>query len=349
MARDAGLAIRFSTVHRRSMLKTSPMKVIIDTDPGVDDALAILLALASPELDVVGITTVCGNVPVGQGTKNLFRVLNLLKPPSGLLVGQGAARPLEEDLITAVQVHGSDGLGELDGVLTAGGVPRYPAVRLPQVLPTAQDVWKECIRRYPDEVTLITLGPLTNVAVGLKVNPLTVQKFRAVVAMGGAIGVPGNVSPVAEFNMYVDPHAAHRVFRASLPLMLVPLDVTTRVGVTRADLGTWVTACPHPIGRLVADMTSKAFDFAEQVEGHGLFYFHDPVAILSVVDASLLRTEALHVDIEMIGRVSRGATVADRRSRKPEEKADPNMQVAVGIEADRALQLIRSRLCPWLS
>lgn len=345
----AGPPCHGSAGYRHSMLNTPPVKVIIDTDPGVDDALAILLALASPELDVVGITTVCGNVPVGQGTKNLFRLLNQVNTPSGLLVGQGAARPLEEELITAMRVHGSDGLGELDAVLTPGGMPRYPAVRLPPMLPTAQDVWSECIRRYSDEVTLITLGPLTNVAVGLKVNPLTVQKFRAVVAMGGAIGVPGNVSPVAEFNMYVDPHAAHRVFRASLPLTLVPLDVTTRVGVTRAGLGAWVDASPDPIGRLVADMTSKAFDFAEEVEGHGLLYFHDPVAILSVVDASLMRTEALHVDIEMVGRVSRGATVADRRSRKPEEKADPNMQVAVGIEADRALQVIRSRLCPWSS
>lgn len=331
------------------MLNTPPLKVIIDTDPGVDDALAILLALASPELDVVGITTVCGNVPVGQGTKNLFRVLNQVKLPSGLLVGQGAARPLEEELMTAMQVHGNDGLGELDGILTPGGMPRYPAVRLPQVLPTAQDVWSECVRRYPGEVSLITLGPLTNVAVGLKVNPLTVQKFRTVIAMGGAIGVPGNISPVAEFNMYVDPHAAHRVFHASLPLTLVPLDVTTRVGLTRAGLAAWVEASDHAIGRLVADMTSKAFDFAEGVEGHGQLYFHDPVAVLAAVDASLMRTEALHVDIEMIGRVSRGATVADRRSRKPEEKAVPNMQVAIEIDVDRALHLLRSRLCPWSS
>lgn len=180
------------------MQRPSPTKVILDTDPGVDDALALLLAFASPELQVVGVTTVCGNVPVGQATKNLFRLLNVVQPPPGLLVGQGAARPLEEDLVTAVQVHGSDGLGELDSVLAEEGTPRYPQVRLPSVLSTAQDVWNECVRRYPDEVTLITLGPLTNVAVALKVNPLTVQKFRSVIVMGGAIGVPGNVAPAAE-------------------------------------------------------------------------------------------------------------------------------------------------------
>jgi inosine-uridine nucleoside N-ribohydrolase len=103
------------------MQRPSPTKVILDTDPGVDDALALLLAFASPELQVVGVTTVCGNVPVGQATKNLFRLLNVVQPPPGLLVGQGAARPLEEDLVTAVQVHGSDGLGELDSVLAEEG------------------------------------------------------------------------------------------------------------------------------------------------------------------------------------------------------------------------------------
>jgi inosine-uridine nucleoside N-ribohydrolase len=329
------------------MRNTSPTKVIIDTDPGVDDALAILLALASPELDVVGITTVCGNVPVGQGTKNLFRLLHLLNPPPGLLVGQGAARPLEEDLETAVHVHGSDGLGELDSLLTAEGAMRYPSVRLPPLLSTAQDVWNECVRRYQDDITLITLGPLTNVAVALKVNPLTVQKFRSVIVMGGAIGVPGNVSPVAEFNMYVDPHAAHRVFHAALPLTLVPLDVTTRVGVARDVIKAWTSASHDPRSRIVADMTGKALNFAEQVEGHGLLYFHDPTAVLAAIEPSLLKTEPLYVDVEVAGRLSRGATVADRRHRRTEEKANPNMQVSLDIDAERALSIIRSRLCPW--
>jgi inosine-uridine nucleoside N-ribohydrolase len=262
------------------------------------------------------------------------------------LVGQGAARPLEEDLVTAVQVHGSDGLGELDSVLAEEGTPRYPQVRLPSVLSTAQDVWNECVRRYPDEVTLITLGPLTNVAVALKVNPLTVQKFRSVIVMGGAIGVPGNVAPAAEFNMYVDPHAAHRVFQASLPLTLVPLDVTTRVGVTRESLMTWVAESRAPLARMTTDMTRKAFEFAEKVEGHGLFYFHDPLAVLAAVDSSLLKVEPLHVSVEMAGRVSRGITIADRRQRTPEEKARPNMRVADDVDVDRTLSLLRNRLCP---
>ena len=326
------------------MSQPFPTKVIIDTDPGVGDALAILLALQSPELEVVGVTTVCGNVPVGQATKNLLRVLNFVKTPPGLLVGQGAARPLEENLVTT-RAYGGDGLGELDHVYSAAGVPRYPSAHLPPSLPTAQEVWNECVRRYPDEVTLIMLGPMTNLALGLKVNPLTVQKFHSVMAMGGAIGVPGNIVPAAEFNMYIDPHAAHRVFQAALSLSLVPLDVTTRVSVTRNLLATWTAESTDSLGHLMTDLTNKAFDFAEE-EGHGRFYFHDPLTVLATIAPSLMTMEPLHVAVETSGQIARGVTIADRRPRKPEQKEAPNMRVAVDVDVDRALQLLRNRLCP---
>jgi purine nucleosidase/pyrimidine-specific ribonucleoside hydrolase len=329
------------------MQQRTPTRVIIDTDAGADDALAILLALASPELEVVGVTTVCGNVPVGQATKNLFRILALTKAPPGLLVGQGAARPLEEELVTAVRVFGGDGLGDLDEMRTAGGVSRYPQARLPPLLSTAQDVWNDCVRRYPDELTLITLGPLTNVALSLKVNPLTVHRFHSVIVMGGAIGVPGNVAPAAEFNIYVDPHAAHRVFQASLPLTLVPLDVTTKVWVERDTVAAWAAESHDPTVRIVTDVTGKAFDFAERVEGHGRFYFHDPLAVLAAVDPSLMTLESMQVSIEKAGSVARGMTIADRRILKPEQRPVPNVQVAVDVDAPRALNHLRSRLCPW--
>lgn len=329
------------------MQRRTPTRVIIDTDSGADDALAILLALASPELEVVGVTTVCGNVPVGQATKNLFRILDLAKTPSELLVGQGAARPLEEDLVTAVKVFGGDGLGDLDEILSPGGSPRYPPARLPPLLSTAQEVWNDCVRRYPGELTLITLGPLTNVALALKVNPLTVRRFHSVIVMGGAIGVPGNVAPTAEFNIYVDPHAAHRVFQASLPLTLIPLDVTTKVWAARGTLATWAAESRDPLGRIVADVTGKAFDFAEQVEGHGRFYFHDPLAVLAAIDPSMMTMESLHVSVEKVGPVARGMTIADRRIFKPEQRPVPNMLVAVDVDVPRTLDLLRSRLCPW--
>jgi purine nucleosidase/pyrimidine-specific ribonucleoside hydrolase len=328
------------------MQRRSPTKVIIDTDPGVGDALAVLLALQSPEIEVVGVTTVCGNVPVGQATKNLLRILSLVKTPPGLLIGQGAARPLEENLVTS-DAYGSDGLGDLDHVLSAAGIPRYPPVCLPPSLPTAQEVWNDCVRRYPDEITLITLGPLTNLALGLKVNPLTVQKFHAVIAMGGAIGVPGNIVPAAEFNMYVDPHAAYRVFQSALSLTLVPLDVTTRVSMTRDLLATWIAGSTDSLGHLMTDLTDKAFDFTEELEGHGKFYFHDPLTVLATVAPSLLAIEPLHVAVEIAGHISRGVTIADRRPRKPERKAVPNMRVAVDVDVQQAVQLLRTRLCPW--
>jgi inosine-uridine nucleoside N-ribohydrolase len=321
-----------------------PTRVVIDTDPGLDDALAILLALRSPELDVVGITTVCGNVPVGQATKNLFRVLSLL-PPSSVLVGQGAARPLEYPLATAAAFHGTDGLGELDRFVDEAGVCRYAAPRLPAVLPTAQEVWQECGRRYSGELVLITLGPLTNVALALKVSPATVHRFTRIIAMAGAIAVPGNVTPAAEFNVFVDPHAAKRVLQAGLPLTLIPLDVTSQVGYDRKRIAELAEGSCDEITRFIADALGRGFDFAETVEGHGRVYLHDPLAVAAGIDRSLFTMEPLHVEVEATGEAARGATIADRRILLPEHKTKPNVQVALGIDLARVMRLFEDRLC----
>jgi inosine-uridine nucleoside N-ribohydrolase len=318
--------------------------VVIDTDPGLDDALAILLALRSPELEVLGMTTVCGNVPVGQATKNLFRVLSLLSSPS-VLVGQGAARPLEYQLATAAAFHGTDGLGELDRFVDEAGACRYPAPRLPAALPTAQEVWQECGRRYPGELVLITLGPLTNVALALKVSPATVQRFTRIIAMAGAIAVPGNVTPVAEFNVYVDPHAAKRVLQAGLPLTLVPLDVTTQVGYDRSRLAALTQGSCDGVTCFIADALGRGFDFAETVEGHGQVYLHDPLAVAAAVDPSLIRTDSLYVEVETVGETTRGATIADRRTLRPEHKAKSNVQVGMGLDVGRTMALFEERLC----
>lgn len=323
-----------------------PTRVVIDTDPGADDAIAILLAVTSPELEVVGITTTCGNVPVGQATRNLLRVLSLVKTPPSLLLGQGAARPLEEELVTATQVHGSDGLGDLDQFLDAQGAPRYPQPRLPSVLSTAQEVWNESLRRYPSGLSLIMLGPLTNLAVALRVSPALVQRFHSIIVMGGAVGVAGNVAPGAEFNMYVDPHAASRILQASLPTTLVPLDVTHRVRADRAAVAAWAAESRDPLARFLVDVTGRAFDFAEKVEGHGGLYFHDPLAVLAAIDPTLFKFEPMHVAVETTGRVTRGMTIADRRALKPEYKSRPNVRVAVDVDVDRAAAVIRNRLCP---
>lgn len=325
---------------------TGPQRVIIDTDPGVDDALAILLALRSPEIEVVAITTVCGNVPVGQATKNLFRTLNLVKAPPELLIGQGAGRPLQQQLVNAANVFGADGLGELDRFRNPDGSPLYPDANLPATLPTAQDVWRECVRRYPDELTLITLGPLTNLAVAMRVDPTTVGRLRGVISMGGAIAVPGNVSPAAEFNMYVDPHAAQRAIQVSVPMTLIPLDVTTHVSLSRTALRRLTAKTRDPVCRFVGHATGSALAFAEEVEGHGLLHLHDPLAVAVAIDPSFVKLTPLHVEVETEGQTTRGMTLADRRSLQAEHKSAPNLHVALAVDAMRVLSLVRGRLCP---
>lgn len=322
-----------------------PKRVIIDTDPGVDDALAILLALRSPELEVVAITTVCGNVPVEQATRNLFLVLNLVKPPSGLLIGQGAARPLLRPLETATHVHGANGLGELDRFHNQDGSPRYRQPVLPRSLPTAQEVWEECLRQYPDELTLITLGPLTNLARALEADLAPVHKLREVISMGGAIAVPGNVTPAAEFNICVDPHAAQRVFQSGLPITLVPLDVTIQVALSRDTIHALAADAADPVAQFLADATGPALAFAEQVEGIPHFPLHDPLAVAVAIDPRLVGLVPLHVEVETEGPVTRGMTVADRRSLRADHKAPPNLQAALTVDAAQVLTLFQERLC----
>ncbi len=327
------------------MTLTNKKRVIIDTDPGVDDALAILLALRSPELDVVAITTVCGNVPVEQATRNLFRVLSLVKPPPGLLIGQGAAKPLVRSLETATRVHGTDGLGNLDRFRNQDGSLRYPQMEVPRTLPTAQEVWTECARHYPNELTLITLGPLTNVAQALDADPWLARPLCQVICMGGAVTVPGNVTPAAEFNIYVDPHAAQRVFQSGLPITLVPLDVTMQVTLSRDTIHRLTGKVTDPVCRFLGDVTGPALDFSAQIEGKALFPLHDPLAVAVAIAPTLVKLTPLHVQVETDGRATLGMTLADRRAVRPSQKAEPNLHVALKVDAQRALKIFRERLC----
>lgn len=328
------------------MRRTRPRPVVIDTDPGVDDALAILLALRSPELDVVGITTVCGNVPVDQATRNLLRVLRLVRSSSRILLGQGAASPLERALETATHVHGPDGLGDLDRFKNRDGTLRYPQADRLRSLPGPLEVWRECMERYPGELSLITLGPLTNLAQVLESDPALVKRFHSISCMAGAIAVPGNVRRVAEFNVYVDPDAAEQVLQAGLPLTMVPLDVTTQVTMNRRTIHTLTRRSTHPVSRFFGDATGYALDFAERVEGRPVFPFHDPLVVAIMVDPTLVRVQALHVNVETEGRYTLGATVADRRMIVDREKPPPNVSVAMQVDVNRALRLFRERLCP---
>jgi inosine-uridine nucleoside N-ribohydrolase len=323
-----------------------PERVIIDTDPGIDDALALLLAFRSPEIEIAAITTVSGNVPVKVATRNVFTILSLLRPDRRPLVAVGASKPLEKDSIFATAVHGRDGLGGFDRRYDTSGRPRYTA---PLGTPSHRTAVEEILFHLsssPHALTLIALGPLTNVAQAIEMDRTAMATLKRVVLMGGAFTVPGNVTPVAEFNIYVDPHAARIVFDAGIPLTVVGLDVTRRVRLTRKTLETEIVPCETTISQFVCDATSDLFAMVREEEGTRLGVpLHDPLAVGAVIDPSFVASEAMHVEIERTGEFTEGMTVADRRSIRADLKKPPNADVCVDVDASRFLSFFLERLC----
>lgn len=322
-----------------------PFPVLIDTDPGIDDALALILALRSPECSVEAITTVAGNAPVEQCTRNVFRVLETARPTRRPLVGQGVATPLVRPLVTASDVHGEDGLGDLDRLRNSDGTPRYRETAITLSGLDGPDLILEMAGRFPDELILVALGPLTNLALALQQNPDRMSRLRRVVVMGGAISVPGNITPAAEFNFYVDPEAAAYVLAGGLPIELVPLDVTRMVVLEEPALAARTVFSPDPLERFISDFTQRGFDFAAEVGSMGIT-LHDPLAVGVALDPSLVGFEPLHVEVECAGKVTRGASLADRRPIPSDRKAPPNCRVATSVDAQRFLSFFLDRLCP---
>ena len=260
-----------------------PRPVAIDTDPGIDDALALMLALRSPELRVELITTVAGNVPVSMATANARRILALLAPPVWPAVAQGLGRPLRRPLHTATAFHHDDGLGGVTHLRHPDGSLCYPVPEQPAVHRQAVQRLLQVVQRYGRDLTMIALGPLTNIARAIQLAPALMQQLGRLVIMGGAIGVPGNVSPVAEFNIFVDPHAADVVCRAGLPITLVPLDVTTQVRLTRDFLQHAGQGSATPLMSAVHDLTQQPL----HSQGEGIA-MHDPLAVAVAIDPSLV-------------------------------------------------------------
>ncbi len=322
------------------------MRVIIDTDPGVDDALALLLALRSPELQVEAITTVNGNVPLEQATRNAALLLELFDPGTRPILARGAARPLGRGFIRTRSVHGSDGLGELNRLRNPDGTQRYPSPHLPLDIPDAVEVLLDLISRYPEELGLITLGPLTNLAYALEADEKRVKGLREVVTMGGAIRVPGNISPAAEFNIAADPHAARRVFRSGLPIRLVPLDVTEGVCLDSMEIEALAQAMGDPLGPFLRDVTAKAVEYMKAVRGVTGIILHDPLAVGLAVDPTMARTTFLPVDVETGEGITRGMTLADLRTIRDDLKQSPNLQVAVEVAPERFISFFKERVCP---
>jgi purine nucleosidase len=305
-------------------------KIIIDTDPGQDDAVAILLALASPELDVVGITAVAGNVPLSWTEKNARKVCELAGRPDVRVFG-GAVRPLMRSLVTAEHVHGKTGL---DG-------PHLPEPQMKLQAQHAVDFIVETLMvGEPGTITLCPLGPLTNIALALIREPAIAPRIAEIVLMGGGYFEQGNVTPSAEFNIYVDPHAAEIVFAAGVPITMMPLDVTHKALTTRARVEA-IRAIGNGVGRATAEM----LDFFERydVEKYGSDGgpLHDPCVIAWLLRPDLFSGRQCNVAVETRSELTLGATVVDWWGITDAPK---NAFVAREIDSDGFFALLTERL-----
>lgn len=275
-------------------------KIIIDTDPGQDDAVAILLALGSPELEVLGITCVAGNVPLALTTKNA-RIVCELAGRRDVKIFAGCDRPLLRPLVTAEYVHGKTGL---DGIA-------LPEPTMPLQDQHAVDFIIETLRsEAPGTVTLCPLGPLTNIATAFRRAPEIISKVEQIVLMGGAYFEVGNTTPAAEFNIYVDPQAAEIVFKCGAPVVVVPLDATHKALTTRPRIEAF-RALGTPVGAAVASWTDffERFDMAKYgSEGAPL---HDPCVIAWLLRPDLFEGRFINVEIETHSELTMGMTVAD--------------------------------------
>lgn len=317
----------------------APRLVAIDTDPGIDDALALMLALRAPELRVELITTVAGNVPVPLATANARRVLGMLALPSWPVLAQGAGRPLRRPLHTATAFHHHDGLGGITTLRRPDGQAWYPVPEKPAVRSRAVQHLVQLVQRYGGAATIIALGPLTNIARAIQHAPAVMRQLGHLVIMGGAIGVPGNVSPVAEFNIFVDPHAADVVFRSGLPMTLVPLNVTRQVRLTADMLRCTCRGATTHLRQAIQHLTQHALH--SQSAGIAL---HDPVAVAVAIDPSVVTCTTLPVCVETRGHDTMGMTVADQRPATFWSRTMPRLAVALEVDTPRVLALFTTRV-----
>ncbi|NNF71832.1 MAG: nucleoside hydrolase, partial [Rhodobacteraceae bacterium] len=279
----------------------SARKIIIDTDPGQDDAVAILLALGSPdEIEVLGITAVAGNVPLPLTERNA-RIVCELAGRRDIPVFAGCEAPLKRKLVTAEHVHGKTGL---DG-------PQLPDPTMPLQDTHAVDFIIETLRREaPGTVTLCPIGPLTNIATAFERAPDIVERVEEIVLMGGAYFEVGNITPAAEFNIYVDPEAAEIVFKSGVRLTVMPLDVTHKA-LTTAPHVAGFRAMGTEVGRMVAEWTDFFERFDKEKYGSEGAPLHDPCVIAYLLQPELFSGRYVNVEIETVSALTRGMTVAD--------------------------------------
>jgi purine nucleosidase len=322
-------------------------KVIIDTDPGTDDAMAIMLALNSPEIDVKALTVVPGNVTAAQGLDNALRLVSLANR-CDIAVAAGAQHPLFQKLVTAEFWHGKNGLGNVE-------LPPSKCKLDPRWAP---DLIIEMVHANPHEITLVPIGPLTNIALAIEKDPSIVPLVKEVVIMGGSI-TGGNVNAAAEFNIYDDPEAAQVVFQAGWPLTMVGLDVCNKTLLTRKHMEA-LAKNPGPISGFIYKVADYLVSLSEKIGDPGTAMF-DPLAVGVAIDSTLVQAPLMHVDVETRGEFTRGETVANRQGfidrqvlqHSPNgdryvidgvEKVTPNAKVATEVNTEKFLQMFISRI-----
>jgi inosine-uridine nucleoside N-ribohydrolase len=343
---------------------SSPARVMIDTDPGVDDAFALLLAMRSPELKIEGITAVAGNVPLELTLPNALRMVEVAGR-TDIPVAAGAKAPLLRRLVSATYAHGENGLG--------GAV--FPEPKTKPVDQPAAEFIRANVRKHPGELTLITVGPLTNVATALSLDSELAGMIPRIVMMGGSLS-GGNITPAAEFNIYVDPEAARIVFQSGIPITMVGLDVTRKTGLREEHLRR-LEAAQNPISQAAANIGRHVIEHHRQ---QGFLVdpnMHDSLAMAAFLDPSLLKWQEYYVDVETTGELTAGETLGysptagDLRRRPDAEKEAaakmtirgsaptlatirsspvirdkyaPNANVAMNVDSERFFSLLIGRL-----
>lgn len=306
-----------------------PTRIILDTDPGADDALAILLMLASPEIKLEALTTVHGNVSIDKTTRNALAILEFLK--ADIPVARGCSRPLIKSPHNwGDAVHGASGLGQA----------KLPEPKTKPVELHAVDYLIQRFLAEPKELTLFAVGPLTNVALAIRKEPCFAEAVKELVIMGGAVRSGGNVTALAEFNIHEDPHAAHVVFNSGIPITLIPLDATYKCLLTHADIER-LLKINSPVPRFIRDVMADYMAFYSKYEGFAGCALHDPLTVAALVAPELLHVEEHYVDVDISGGVSTGKTYADfmKVTKKP-----ANVKVALDVRGREFVELFIERM-----
>lgn len=304
-------------------------KIIIDTDAGVDDAMSILLALNSQELDIIGFTTVHGNTELHFCTQNVLRILELANRP-GIPVSEGTVAPLIREGTFGKYVHGDDGLGNTN----------LPAPSIEKSSEHAVDMIIRLVNEFPNEITLVALGPLTNIAVAIAKDRSIVKKIKEVIFMGGTYETLGNATPVASANLYHDPHAARIVYDSGIPIVSVGLDACKKFFFTEEQILSFSTS--GKIGQFISSISKGIYiDFYSAKLGFRGCQSNDTPSIGYLIAPELFKTVLHHVDIEICGEFSTGQTVVDHRDFSGKTK---NATICIDLDGNKLKEMFMDRV-----